>query len=77
VRVTDLVAVEVEDIPGGLAKSLETIERLNLNIEYVYPLTFRWEDRVLLLFRFENPDAAIVQLEKNGLRILKEWKAGQ
>ena len=40
VRLTDVLAVEVDDRPGGLAAIVRVIERTGLNIEYMYAFTF-------------------------------------
>lgn len=33
---TQVVAVEVENVPGGLAKALERFQEVGLNVEYAY-----------------------------------------
>ena len=35
-RVTDVVALEIEDAPGSLARVMEFFSRSNVNIEYLY-----------------------------------------
>ena len=70
VNVTEVVATEVEDRPGGLARILECIEDGDVNIEYMYAFTFRTEDRALLVFRFDNPDGAIELLKKHGINVV-------
>ena len=67
VNVTEVVAIEVEDRPGGLAKLLTAIEGEQINIEYIYAFTFRREDRAVIVFRFEDPDAAITALQAKGI----------
>ena len=37
----DVIGVEVDDKPGGLAKVAEILSRNRINIEYVYPLIAR------------------------------------
>ena len=70
VNVTEVVATEVEDRPGGLAEILEIIEKAGLNIEYMYAFTFRTEDKAVLVFRFDDPDAAIDVLKANGVNVI-------
>ncbi len=70
VKTTEVVAAEVEDRPGGLAEVLETIEGGGINIEYMYAFTFRREDKAVLVFRFEDPDAAIKVLRDAGVNVL-------
>jgi hypothetical protein len=70
VNVTEVVAVEVADKPGGLADMLDSLEQARLNIEYMYAFTFRSQDKAVLVFRFENPDAAIAALAKSGINVV-------
>ncbi len=59
VNVAEMVAIEVEDRPGGLETVLEAIEAAALSIEYMYAFTCRRGDRAVLVFRFDDPDAAV------------------
>jgi hypothetical protein len=67
VKVSDMVALEVADEPGGLAKILETLEKARVNVEYMYGFTLRKEGKGVLAFRFDDPDAAIAALQKQGI----------
>lgn len=64
VKVTDMVALEVSDAPGGLAGILTALERTRVNLEYMYGFTQQKEGSGLLLFRFDDPDRAIEALQK-------------
>ncbi|MBN2582215.1 MAG: ACT domain-containing protein [Planctomycetes bacterium] len=70
VNVTDVVAVEVPDRPGGLATVLEAIEKTGMNLEYMYAFTIRSGDRAVLVFRFEDPDTAVGQLQAAGVNVV-------
>jgi len=70
VNITEVVATEVEDKPGGLAKILEVIENEGLNIEYMYAFTFRSGDKAVIVFRFDQPDLAIKALQAKGINVL-------
>jgi hypothetical protein len=67
VKVSDMVALEVADEPGGLARILETLEKAGVNLEYMYGFTLRKEGKGVLAFRFDDPDAAIAALQKQGI----------
>jgi hypothetical protein len=62
--------MEVEDKPGGLARILEALEKCKVNIEYMYAFTGRRGDRAILVFRFDDPDAAIKRLSDAGINVL-------
>ncbi|MBX7257897.1 MAG: amino acid-binding protein [Candidatus Hydrogenedentes bacterium] len=70
VNVTEVVAVEVDDKPGGLSDMLAIIERGGVNIEYMYAFTFGCDRRAVLVFRFENPDQAIEVLRAGGVNVM-------
>ena len=67
VKVTDMVAVEVPDRPGGLGEILKTLEKGRVNVEYMYGFTLKKESKGLLAFRFDDPDRAIEALKKKGI----------
>ena len=67
VKVSDMVAIEVADEPGGLAEILETVEQARVNLEYMYGFTIRKEGKGVLAFRFDDPDRAIAALRNKGI----------
>jgi hypothetical protein len=70
VNVTEVVAVEVDDRPGGLVHLLECLDSSGLNIEYMYAFTFGREGRAVLIFRFDRPDAAIERLRGSDINVV-------
>jgi len=70
VRVTDMVAVEVKDRPGGLAEILDVLGKSGINVEFMYAFTEKRENQAVLIFRFDDPDAAIRVLQKNGINVI-------
>jgi len=67
VKVTDMVAIEVADRPGGLSDILAAVEKAGVNVEYMYGFTLSTEGKGLLAFRFDDPDRAIPALQKKGI----------
>ena len=74
VNVTEVLAVEVPDRPGGLAFVLEQFENSSINIEYMYAFTFGREDKAVLIFRFDKPDEAIGLLQAAGINVVDSVK---
>jgi hypothetical protein len=70
VKVSDMVAVEVADKPGGLAKVLVALEKARVNLEYMYGFTLKTEGTGVLAFRFDDSSRAIAALRKAGIRLL-------
>jgi hypothetical protein len=69
-KLTDIVAVEVDDRPGGLARILQVLYDSNVNVEYMYGFVEKYSDKALLVFRFDSPDKAITVLKKNKVNII-------
>jgi hypothetical protein len=72
VSVTDIIAVQMADEPGGLAGVLKALEDLGVNIEYMYAFVGRNDADAVVVFRVEEIDRAIEQLQKAGVKLLKE-----
>jgi hypothetical protein len=75
VNLTEVLAVEVDDEPGGLAKILSILEGENLNIEYMYAFTKRLNDRPVMVFRFADPSAAIDVIRDADISIISDLQA--
>jgi len=71
-NLTDIVAVEVEDKPSGLAGILKILSAGDINVEYMYGFLEKASDKALLVFRFEDPDKAIKILHKNKIRVVNK-----
>lgn len=70
VKVTDMVAVEVADKPGGLAKILDVVEKTGLNVEFMYAFPEKHGDQAILIFRFDDPDNAIKILRQGKVNVI-------
>ena len=68
---TEVIAVEVPDRPGGLALILRALDSAKINVEYMYAFVQRSGDNAILIFRFDELDAAIRALTQVGIRVLK------
>jgi hypothetical protein len=67
---TTVVAVEVEDKPGGLHNILNLLSSQGINVEYMYAFVQQSGKNAVLIFRFDRTDEAIEILQKNGLKIV-------
>jgi hypothetical protein len=72
VNVTDVVAVEVPDRPGGLTGVLEAFEKARLGIEYMYAVAAGRErgKSATLVFRLEDPERAAKLLQAEGVKLV-------
>jgi hypothetical protein len=69
-KVTEVLAVEVPDRPGGLADVLEALQGSSINIEYMYAFPYMRGDQAIIIFRFNDPDAAIERLQAAGINLV-------
>ncbi len=71
VQETDVVTLEVADQPGGLAGVLETLQKNDVNVEYLYAFPERdFVDKALMVFRFDDSDRAIEVMQQNNIKIM-------
>ncbi len=70
VRKDEVLAMEVEDRPGGLAELLQSITEQDLNVEYMYTFNNVLSKKAVMIFRFEDTAEAIGKLEKAGVKLL-------
>lgn len=69
VRFTEVLAVEMEDRPGGLYDAIKVLGRADINIEYSYAYSGR--KCAVMVMRVEDIDSAIRHLLGAGARLLE------
>jgi hypothetical protein len=70
VIVNDVVAVGVEDKPGGLDAILDVLETQGINVEYMYAFSSVATGDAALVFRFEDNNAAVKTLMQADVGVL-------
>ncbi len=70
VGITPVLAVEVEDTPGGLAGVLEMLAAQAINVEYLYGYTQRQSHAATLIFRTDRMENAERLFLENGYSVL-------
>ncbi|ACL75050.1 ACT domain-containing protein [Ruminiclostridium cellulolyticum] len=74
VSCTSVIAIGVEDKPGGLAKALDILRDNGISIEYMYAFVGKTGNEAFVILRVENPETAIETLLKYGIEILPNDK---
>lgn len=74
---TEVIAVRVQDSPGGLASVLEQMSDANLNIEYLYAFLGTSEDDALVIFKVEDIKKARIAFKEKGIQFLEEQELYQ
>jgi hypothetical protein len=70
VRKTKVVAVKVEDRPGGLHSLLSILKEAGINVEYMYAFIQHSGEKAIMIFRFDQPEEAIRVLTQKGVTVV-------
>jgi hypothetical protein len=70
VRLTDVIAAQISDHPGGLAQVLSLMEEAGINIEYLYAFVAQVSGDALVVFRVENSKVAEQLMLGKGIKVL-------
>jgi hypothetical protein len=68
----DVLAVEVEDRPGGLHRILEIFRKNEINIEYMYAFVEKKVNNAIVVFRIDNAEKAAAILGDNNIAIVTD-----
>lgn len=71
-NLTDVVAIEVSDKPGGLADVLQLLNKEGLNVEYMYAFVEKRSDKALVVFRFEDTEKAVALLAAHHISVVHQ-----
>ena len=69
-KMTDVLAIEVSDTPGGLSHIMEVFCKNNINIEYLYFTIDRRSGKHLVILKTEDPNQALAMIASKGLTAL-------
>lgn len=59
VKLTDVIAVGIEDKPGGLSKPLKLLKENGIAIEYMYAFIGKAEEGALVVMRTTDPEKSL------------------
>jgi hypothetical protein len=68
-RLTDVVAVEIDDVPGSLAKLMEIFQKSQVNIEYLYASLEGQSGKAVVIFKLEDHEKGKKILMENGFNM--------
>jgi hypothetical protein len=72
-RQTDVVAVEIEDVPGSLAKLMELFQQSQVNIEYLYASLEGQQGKAVVIFKLENHEKGLKILSDNKQKLAESF----
>ncbi len=70
VSAADVVAIEVPDKPGGLARILGIFDDNRINVEYMYAFPTNIPDKAVLIFRFDDNKAVMEKLKGKDVKLI-------
>mgnify|MGYP002519115259 CR=1 len=68
-KITDVIAVYIDDKAGGLAKMLKAITDAEVNVEYMYAFLGRTEGKALMVLKADNEAKAEKALLGSGMEL--------
>jgi hypothetical protein len=76
-KITEVIAVEVKDEPGGLRDILQVESDAGISVEYMYAFTIKSGENAVLLFRFDDMDKAVAALQQADFNVLSSEEVHQ
>ncbi len=70
VKLTDVIAIEIPDTPGGFAEAVSVLNGQEVSIEYIYAFISRDEGRACVILRVSDNDKALKLFLANGVKVL-------
>ena len=72
---SDVLAIEVEDQPGGLEAALNILNSNNINVEYIYAFVEKKTQKALVVLRTEENERTLKILQDNGFSLIGQDEA--
>ena len=72
-RVSDVVAVEIEDKPGSLAMLMDLFRKTMVNIEYLYASLEGKTGKAVVIFKLEDHQKGLQIIRENGLSLVESF----
>ncbi len=70
VKITEVIAVKVQDKPGGLNQMLTTLYNNKINVEYIYAFVDCTDGQAIVVVKTENIEKGINVLESENIKVL-------
>lgn len=70
VKISEVIAVEVPDIPGGMAETLAEIDACGADLGYLYAFLGRKTEKAIIIFQVENAEETYKLLKAKGIHLV-------
>ncbi len=71
-KITDVIAVMIDDKTGGLASVLDTVSDTGLAIEYMYAFLAKDSGRAMMVLKTDNDEKAEKTLTEKGIELVSQ-----
>jgi len=72
-RMTDVLAVEIPDRPGSLARVMEIFKETGVNIEYLYASLEKDSSTAVVIFKVEDIEHCLKIVEEHQLSVIDHF----
>ena len=70
VKSAEVLALTVPNRAGGLSEIFDILDKHNLSVEYMYAFTAGKADKAIIVFRFEDPAAALKEIAGENVQLI-------
>ena len=74
--ITEVIAVSIEDKPGGFHKVLQILADNDIAVDYIYAAIQAKDDKAIIMIRVEEQEKAIRVLTSNGIKLFSMSELG-
>ncbi len=71
VSLTQVIAIGIDDKPGGLAKALKLLYNADIGVEYMYAFVSRKGEKAYVILRLVDNEKAVEMFKHNGVELLE------
>ena len=68
-KLTNVLAVEIDDKPGSFSKIVDVLSNEGISIEYTYAFLSKKADRAYIIIRADDSEKAVELLKKSGIAV--------
>jgi len=72
-KVTEVIGIEVDDNPGGLASVLNLLKVEEVNIEYIYSSLENSKKKAVIIFRIEDTEEGLKIIARKGIKTISHF----
>ena len=72
ITITDVIALQIPDTPGGLTKIISTLSEKEVNLQYMYGCTTSAGEAACIVIRVDDNEHTEVLLKEIGVTLISE-----